>query len=374
MTHQSDRPQDAMYEIVFPVPEVSGSEEKLTMVVALGGYADAGQAVSEAADFLLDALEHRPLVSFTTDELIDYRSRRPAVSMNSGEIVEISDISISLDVVQDNDGKPFLLLSGPEPDMRWDAFSQAVADLAQRYQVARAVSIYAAPMTVPHTRPLGILAHGNARYQVDQVERWGQKMRVPGSASLSIEHELAQRGLDTLGLTAQVPHYVAQSEYPLATLRLLQQISQFGRLELPLAALEKESARVAELLNEQTNESAEVSQVVNLLEQQYDAEAQRRELLSASPLLGPDGQMPSADEIGAEFEKFLASQPPRPLESSAEENLAEDSGASEPDVSPGPATEGTSESARPEEPSEPAPVDEKDQPQRKRRWKPWFRF
>ncbi|MDK6657894.1 PAC2 family protein, partial [Escherichia coli] len=82
---------------------------------------------------------------------------------------------------------------------------------------------------------------------------WGNRVTVPGAASLNIEYELASRGCDAFGFTAQVPHYVAASEYPLASLRLLQEVAKLAKLELPLEALEKESARVAELLNTQTN-------------------------------------------------------------------------------------------------------------------------
>ena len=76
-------------------------------------------------------------------------------------------------------------------------------------------------------------------------------MTVPGAASLRIELELNRRGRTTCGFTAQVPHYVAASDYPLAALRLLEAVADAGDLEFPLTALERESDKVAELLAEQ---------------------------------------------------------------------------------------------------------------------------
>ena len=405
MSDPTDKPQGNMYEVVFPVPDVTGSEGHLTLVIALSGYADAGNAVSESASFLLDALEHRPLVNFSIDELIDYRSRRPAVTMNRDQIVDVSDLNLSLNVVRDNVGKPFLLLSGPEPDMRWEAFSTAVADLAERYDVGRTVSLYSAPMTVPHTRPLGIIAHGTDKRKLGDMHTWGNRVTVPGAASLNIEYELASRGCDAFGFTAQVPHYVAASEYPLASLRLLQEVAKLAKLELPLEALEKESARVAELLNTQTNDSGEVSQLVNLLEEQYDQEVQRRQELETSPLLGPNGEMPSADEIGAEFEKLLASQPLRPVEDSSslddepetpanadssattsedtDAHSEEPESASADDRSVEFSADDTTEQPESEQPESEQPreeqaeseeSDEPEKPRRRRGWKPWFRF
>ena len=297
-----------MYEMQFPAPDVGPKNGGLTMVVALQGYADAGLAVAGSAGHLIDALDHRPLVNFNNDELVDYRSRRPAVTMVGDAVADSAELELSLQVVRDNAGKPFLLLSGPEPDLRWDAFSQAVADLVERFDVRRTVSLYSAPMTVPHTRPLGIIAHGNDREMLAGHRTWGQRVTVPGAASLRIELELNRRGRTTCGFTAQVPHYVAASDYPLAALRLLEAVADAGDLEFPLTALERESDKVAELLAEQARESEEVAGIVRMLEHQHDEEERRRSILESNPLVRADGSMPSADELGAEFERFLATQ------------------------------------------------------------------
>ncbi|WP_075691880.1 PAC2 family protein [Corynebacterium sphenisci] len=295
-----------MYDMEFPAPEVRPAEGRLTMVVALQGYADAGMAVGGSAEHLVGALEHRAVVSFHNDELIDYRSRRPAVTMAGDEIAAMKELSLTLQVLRDDSGKPFLLLSGPEPDFRWDGFSEAVADLAERFDVGRTVSLYAAPMTVPHTRPLGLICHGNDPEVLARNRTWGQRVTVPGAASLRLELELSRRGRSSCGFTAQVPHYIAQSEYPEAILALLRAVADTGGLDLPLAALEREAGRVRGMLDEQVRDSAEVARIVELLEQQYDEEARRRELLESSPLVRPDGSTPTADELGAEFERFLA--------------------------------------------------------------------
>ena len=310
--------EHGMYEMRFPAPDIGPSDGRLTMVVALQGYADAGLAVTGSARHLLDALDHRPVATFNNDELLDYRSRRPTITMVGDELAEMEELELTLNVVRDNAGKPFLLLSGPEPDFRWDAFSGVIADLVERFDVGRTVSLYSAPMTVPHTRPMGVIAHGNDRSLLDGYRTFGQRVSVPGAASLRIELELNRRGRTTCGYTAQVPHYIAASDYPLAALRLLEAVAEAGDLELPLTALERESDKVAALLAEQVAESDEVAGVVHILEQQHDQEERRRRTLESNPLVRADGTMPSADELGAEFERFLASR------LDAEEALAAD--------------------------------------------------
>ncbi|MBV7295310.1 PAC2 family protein [Corynebacterium sp. TAE3-ERU12] len=310
-TNESD---NGMYHLEIPTPDVRAQDGRLTMVVALRGYADAGLAVGATAEHLLSNLDHRRIVSFHNDELIDYRSRRPAVTMIGDEVASIDDMGLSLEVMRDGSGKPFLLLSGPEPDFRWDAFSSAVADLAERFNVGRTVALYAAPMTVPHTRPMNIICHGTDRDVMERYRSWGQRVTVPGAASLRLELEISRRGGTTSGFTAQVPHYIAQSEYPNAVLALLQVLSDVGGLELPTEAIERESERVQEMLGEQVEETEEIGRLVHMLEQQHDEEERRRSMLESSPLIRPDGSMATADELGAEFEEFLAknASAPRP--------------------------------------------------------------
>ena len=374
-----------MYEMQFPAPDVGPKNGGLTMVVALQGYADAGLAVAGSASHLIDALDHRPLVNFNNDELVDYRSRRPAVTMVGDAVADCAELELSLQVVRDNAGKPFLLLSGPEPDLRWDAFSQAVADLVERFDVRRTVSLYSAPMTVPHTRPLGIIAHGNDRELLAGHRTWGQRVTVPGAASLRIELELNRRGRTTCGFTAQVPHYVAASDYPLAALRLLEAVADAGDLEFPLTALERESDKVAELLAEQARESEEVAGIVRMLEHQHDEEERRRSTLESNPLVRADGSMPSADELCAEFERFLASQisaPPRDDEPASDSPADSVGDAMDDDVrgSDGLDSDNARESEQADDSNDSDGRDDSDDadgpdnPGGRRPRRPWFRF
>ena len=115
----------------------------------------------------------------------------------------------------------------------------------------------------------------------------------------------AQHGHEAVGFTVHVPHYLAQTDYPPAAEALLAQVARTGALELPLAALSTSGAEVHDKINEQVESSAEVAQVVTALERQYDAFVSAQENRS---LLARDEDLPSGDELGAEFERFLAQQ------------------------------------------------------------------
>ncbi|WP_080794632.1 PAC2 family protein [Corynebacterium pacaense] len=297
--------QERMYELEYPSPEVGSGTDATTLVVALQGYADAGHAVDASSSHLLAALDHRLIASFNADELIDYRSRRPATTIDHNEVTEMDVLQLGLHVVKDSDGKPFLLLSGPEPDLRWEAFSNAVADLVEKFGVDQTICLYAAPMTVPHTRPMVVSAHGNSKDLVSSQFSIDARITVPGSAALQLERLLNKQGRNVGGYTVHVPHYVAASPYPAATLKLLESVADTAGLNLPLLSLERDAERVARQLAEQTGDSAEIQNVVLALEQQYDEELERYRRNHPHAVL-PGENVPSGDEIGAEFEKFLA--------------------------------------------------------------------
>jgi len=128
-------------------------------------------------------------------------------------------------------------------------------------------------------------------------------VQVPGSASNLLEFRMAQHGHESVGFTVHVPHYLAQSDYPAAAEALLEQVATSASLQFPLRALNEAAAVVRNRIDEQVEASPEVAQVVEALEHQYDAFVAAQENRS---LLARDEDLPSGDELGAEFERFLA--------------------------------------------------------------------
>ncbi|QNQ90369.1 PAC2 family protein [Corynebacterium poyangense] len=300
-------PNRRMYELEYPSPSVkSEGNGQTTLVVALQGYADAGHAIELASDHLKAALDSRPLAHFNNDELIDYRSRRPAVTIEHNNITNSEDLTLDMRVLRDPQGHSFLLLSGPEPDLRWEAFTQAVADLVEQFDVTNTISLYSAPMTVPHTRPLVVSGHGNAPELLRRMFGFDSRLIVPGSASLYLERELHRRGRNVAGYTAQVPHYLSASPYPEAALKLLQAVSEASGLKLPLGSLERDAQRIAEQVSDGISDNQEIQQIVAALEQQYDEEISQYRESHPQAMLPGEPEVPSGEQIGEEFERFLA--------------------------------------------------------------------
>lgn len=304
---QQYRPeQTGMYELEFPAPQLSSVDGRgPVMIHALEGFSDAGQAIRLAAQHLKDTLDTELVASFAVDELLDYRSRRPLMTFKTDHFTAYEDPELNLYAMHDSVGTPFLLLAGLEPDLKWERFITAVRLLAERLGVRQVIGLGTIPMAVPHTRPVTLTAHSNNKELIAEHTPWVGEVQVPASVSNLLEYRMAQHGHEAVGFTVHVPHYLAQTAFPPAAEALLAEVSRIGALQIPLSALAEAGAEVHDRINEQVEASAEVAQVVTALERQYDAFVAAQENRS---LLARDEDLPSGDELGAEFERFLAQQ------------------------------------------------------------------
>ncbi|MCH0543099.1 PAC2 family protein [Streptomyces sp. MUM 203J] len=278
----------------------------LIMLYHFDGYIDAGEVGEQIVGQLLDSLPHQVVARFDHDRLVDYRARRPLLHFRRDRWVGYDTPSIELRIVQDATGAPFLLLSGPEPDVEWERFAAAVRQITQRLRVRLAVNVHGIPMGVPHTRPVGLTPHGNRTDLVPGHRSPFDEAQVPGSAEALIEYRLMEAGQDVLGVAAHVPHYVARSAYPDAALTAVEAITGATGLVLPGIAhtLRSAAQRTQTEIERQIRDGdEELIALVKGLEHQYDAlaGADTRGSLVAEPV-----DLPSADELGRQFERFLA--------------------------------------------------------------------
>ncbi|WP_329458382.1 PAC2 family protein [Streptomyces sp. NBC_01497] len=278
----------------------------LVMLYHFDGYIDAGETGDQIVENLLEALPHQVVARFDHDRLVDYRARRPLLTFKRDRFTQYETPSLDVRMVQDATGAPFLLLAGPEPDVEWERFAAAVEQIVERLGVRLVVNFHGIPMGVPHTRPVGITPHGNRTDLTPGHRSPFDEAQIPGSAESLVELRLMEAGHDVLGVAAHVPHYVARSSYPDAALTALETITAATGLVLPAVAhaLRTEAQRTQTEIERQLGEGDEdLVTMVQGLEHQYDAiiGAETRGSLVAEP-----AEIPSADEIGLEFEKFLA--------------------------------------------------------------------
>jgi hypothetical protein len=289
---------DGLYEPA----ELPAGLERPVLIVAMTGFVDAAGATRLAAQQLRAAGDARPVATFDVDQLFDYRARRPTMLFVEDHWEQYEQPALAMHLLRDAAGAPVLLLDGPEPDLQWERFVAAVQQLAERLDVRVSVGLSAIPMAVPHTRPLGVTAHANRRELIADHQPWLQRVQVPGSAAHLLEYRLGQAGRDAMGFAVHVPHYLAQTDYPAAAHTLLDAVCRATGLVLNTEELQATAEQVRVAVDTQVAGSQDIRSLVEGLEQQYDAYVAGR----GSGLLAEAGPLPSADELGAELERFLA--------------------------------------------------------------------
>ena len=297
------RDPGGLYDLSLEVTQVPHG---LHLVAGLTGFADAGSAVSQFSQYLLDTLEVREIATFDADALLDYRARRPMIFFDQDHLTEYTPLKLSLYLVKDELGQPFLLLTGFEPDFQWERFTEAVLQLVDKYEVKDTTWVHAIPMPVPHTRPIGVTVSGNRLDLIDSLSVWKPRTQAPGNALHLLEFRLSELGHPTAGFVLLVPHYLADTEYPLAAVTALESISAATGLIFPTERLREENRAFLAKVDDQVEGNQELQRLVGTLEARHDSYMEDNPL--PSPLMDESGELPGGDTIAAELEKFLANR------------------------------------------------------------------
>ena len=267
------------------------------LIIVLDGWVDAGYGMRNATEIMVKPDDAVLVASFDADLLVDHRARRPTMTVRDGRVDEISWPAIRLQQISDLDQREFLMLHGPEPDFRWQAFCASVDELVQRLGVARVVSLGAYPAAVPHTRPVRLSATGTSP---DLIERFGAPsgtLEVPAGISAALAKRFEAAGLETVSVWAQVPHYAAGSLFPAATAALFQGLRAVTELRFDPAPLIAEGLEVSRRLDTMIAQNASHQRLLGQLERAYDT------------AMGEQGEeIPTGDELAEELERFLRDQ------------------------------------------------------------------
>lgn len=293
------RPED----LVDVVDDARIDGERPILLHALDGFVDAGGAGRLAAEHLVTTLAGSVAATFDVDLLLDYRARRPAMVFEDQAFTAYVEPRLVVHRLVDAAGVPFLLLAGPEPDVMWRRFVDAVDLLVDRLGARLMVGLTAIPWATPHTRPVGVIAHSRDADLVRGYESLGATVRVPGHIDALLEQQLGSRGRVTMGFAVQVPHYLSQVDYPDAAARLLDAVCGATGLTLPTDLLLEAGEQMRLAVDGQIAESPETLALVRALEEQYDNQTRAQ---ASGAVDEATGTTPTGDDLAAQFERFLA--------------------------------------------------------------------
>jgi hypothetical protein len=275
------------------------------LVVVLEGWIDPGFAAQNALGALLTQVSTRTFAVFNGDDLIDHRARRPRARIRSGVRGRVLYSTPRVRVGVDLLGKGVALLVGPEPDYRWRAFADEVADLAIELGSPMVVGLGAFPAPVPHTRPVTLSSTASSAELAEKVGFREGAIDVPAGIADVIGKTCSDRGIPSVGIWARVPHYVGAMPYAPATLALVEGLSALTDLVFDMSELREKASRSTEEIDALIAQSEEHTEMVRQLEEQYEAGIDEFDVETDDDEPLEDAELPTGDQLIEELERYL---------------------------------------------------------------------
>ncbi len=273
------------------------------MVVAFGGWSDAGEAATGVITHLLatlngeidvDTFAPDLIAEVDSEEYFDYQVNRPLIFVDDSMIRSLTWPGVQIFAQPNPSGeRDFILVRGVEPSMRWKSFASEILDLADDLEVELVITVGSMLADTPHTRPIPVSGTGA---HPDIAARLGVEVsRYEGPTGILavIQDACVRRGIDAVALWAAIPHYANANPSPKATLALINGIEDFLEISLPLGPLPELASQWEAAVNEMVKEDSDIEEYIKTLEESKDADE-----------ISDD----SGEELAREVERFLRRQ------------------------------------------------------------------
>jgi proteasome assembly chaperone (PAC2) family protein len=277
-----------------------------TMVMAFGGWIDAGRAATGALRHLASDLGAVRLARIDPEEFFVFTQERPEVRLRADGDRDIHWPLSEFSAWHPEDGRDGLLLfCGPEPHQRWNNYTKAFLDVAERCGVRRIVSLGALLAGAPHTRPVRVTARCTDPATRSLLEAWGiyrpPTYEGPTGISSVVLDAGERRGIQHVGFMGQAPHYLQDSENPAAIQTLVTYVARLLNLSLDMSHFAEAIREFRAQCDKAVARDRATREHVRQLEQEFDAAADEER----PPL--PGGELDS-EKLMAELEDFLRKQ------------------------------------------------------------------
>ncbi len=258
------------------------------LVAAFEGWNDAGEAASTALSFLAQAWDATPIGEIDGEEYFDFTQARPEVTIVEGETRRLRWPVTALSAAPALGHAPgLILMSGPEPHLRWRGYAANLVGSARALGVRHAVLLGAYLSEVTHHRPVPL--SGTATDDTVLARHNLAPTRYEGPTGMVgvLGEALQGAGVSVTTLWASVPCYSLPVS-PKAALALARVVAL--ALDRPAAfdELEEQASEYERRMDELVEEDEGVAAYIARLE----------EMEEPSPAV-------SADGLAEEIERYL---------------------------------------------------------------------
>jgi proteasome assembly chaperone (PAC2) family protein len=258
------------------------------LVTAIRGWVDAGEAGALAAGMLASQLDGaRVFAKYDLSDLVDLQQTRPTIALVDGATRRISWPVVELTAGQAE--RDVVVLVGPEPSLRWPSFVEELTDVARRLGISQAFTLGGMPAVASHRLPVSVLATATSHSLAQEVGAIRTDYSGPTGLQTVLQQSLGEAGIPTVGLWAQVPHYVSGNASPPAVRALLERVRELAGVRVDLSELDDQADSYAEKVEEGLADRPDVADLVRAIEAQSVDDV-------------------SGDALAAEIERFLREQ------------------------------------------------------------------
>lgn len=261
------------------------------MIAAFEGWNDAAEAASATVDRLIEQWDADLLAELEPDDYYDFQRTRPTIATEPGGDRTLVWPTTRLYVARPpGSDRDLVLLQGIEPNLRWRQFCADILERAETLGVHLVVSLGALLADVPHSRPIPVTGSVSDPALAETLGIEPSGYEGPTGITGVFQDFCAQADMPSLSLWAAVPHYVAESPCPKATLALLGRLEDIIETSVDVGDLVEEARAWERGVDELARKDSEIAEYVEALESALDT-----------------SQLPDAsgDAIAREFERYL---------------------------------------------------------------------
>lgn len=265
------------------------------LLIAFEGIFDAAESATSALRWISDRAEATPMAEIDPDIYFNFQEARPLARIVEDGHRVIDWPKTTIQAVRTSSDRDLVLMTGIEPHLRWNTFSDHVVEVARRSGCEMVVTVGALVAMVPHTRPFGVTASAVHPELVRRLNLSKPSYQGPTNLIGVINERLERSNVPVISLRVAVPHYVSGPPNPKATRALLRRLQQTTGVSTEYEELDSDVSEWLNRVDQAVASDDESQSYVARLERQVDSD---EELL------------PSGDDLAAELEAFLRDQRP----------------------------------------------------------------
>ncbi|MFQ5683583.1 MAG: PAC2 family protein [Candidatus Binatia bacterium] len=236
------------------------------LILAFGGWSDAGSSATTAVRYLTEQLIATKFASIDPEEFYDFSVQRPVVHLTEGKERQLQwpsyDFYYGAGIGVERD---FVFGIGSEPQLRWRGFCDNMLGLARECGIETIVTLGAYLDEVLYTRAVPLRGFTTDPKLMKELNLVPSRYQGP-TGIIGVLGDRCQRiSMPHMSLWGALPHYLSTSSNPRGALALVLRLTQWLGLRVDTGPLERAAADFQNQVNEAVSKDPNLSAFIREL-------------------------------------------------------------------------------------------------------------